>query len=362
MTRRILSALLAAALLGGSLTACAGGAAPASVSADDVLRTEIDLAVAALVEDEGLTEEEATVRVVGEGMLTGWVRPTAEYAELGYSATELSEMIGVALERRYSLPFEGIREELQDAGISIPVALAALADAIAETGNTESFDWVVTSGLATQEEAEAAGVVAPPLPVWGEPAGWEGLLPEMTGMKVEDIRFAVGHDGAVREASIVVTGPSPEAAAWLDALPDVLVSTHRFLTDGDDYTEITLSSGADVSPAAGTLPAAWTDALPLGPAGMQFAFAGTKHRVRYDGGEAEPPSFRFQLAPSNRINVYEDWIAVTPGWTITSQGAGQFTAENDDFEVFGMLGGDRTDELTITAKRWDVPGLDALRP
>lgn len=197
---------------------------------------------------------------------------------------------------------------------------------------------------------------------WALPASWSDI-PPLTGLTVLSTSVAIGVDGVLREATILVDGVQDVGVTtWIAALPDAPVTTHADYSTASGDTEIRLSSGSNVSRTAADLPAGWRETLPLGPAETVYAFAGTEYRVLADGSTPEPPVFDLGFDRTNRVTDYRAWLETQPGWTVTTLSDLMFRGESDDFTVVGMLSSDGTDELTITPLRWDVPGIDALKP
>ena len=356
--RRSLVLVAAAVALTLTVSGCGAADPPPAAVGSLSLQDEIDRRAGIRVEESGISKAQAIEDVIVEGILGAF--PPEQLLDAGYDAADVSRMLGIALASEPYLPV-GTRERWEEAGIDIPIVLSALAGATRGMPDSDAFAWVVRTQLATPAEASAAGLEPAAGAGWGEPAVWAREVPPPTGLDVRSMRVAVGADGMLREASILVNGtPEKAVAAWMASLPDVPVTTHTSSSTASGDTEIWLTSGAKVSNVIGDLPPAWTATLPLG--GLTYGWAGVEQEVRYDGVAPTPPTFHFGLQRSNRIDAYRQWIATSGGWTVTYEAGQTFRAENADFVVQGMPGGDDTDELTITAKNWDIPGLDALRP
>ncbi|GAB2698669.1 hypothetical protein BKA24_000863 [Microbacterium marinum] len=220
------------------------------------------------------------------------------------------------------------------------------------------------SGAVASTPSTEASPTASAAPIgWELPASWMDDMPPLSGLTVRSTRVAIGVDGVLREATVLVEGShEPEAAAWIASLPDVPVTTHADFSTASGDTEIRLSSGSTVSGTAGDLPAGWRESMPLGPDGTGYAFAGTIYTVLADGSAPEPPTFDLGFDGVSNVSSYRAWLEEQPGWTVTTLSDRMFTGESADFTVSGMIGSDGTDELTITPLRWDVPGVDALKP
>ncbi|MCK6068364.1 MULTISPECIES: hypothetical protein [Microbacterium] len=356
--RRSLVLVAAAAALTLTVSGCGAAEPPPAAVGSLSLQDEIERQAGIRVEETGISKAQAIEELIVEGILGAF--PPEELLQAGYDVEEVSRMLGIALAPEPYLA-GGTRERWEDAGIDIPTVLSALAAATRGMPDSDAFAWVVRTQFATPAEASAAGLSPAAGAGWGEPAVWAREMPPPTGLDVRSIRFAVGVDGSLREATLVVDGTSDEAvSAWMAALPDVPVTTHTSSSTASGDTEVWLTSGAKVSDAFDGLPPAWTAALPLG--GLAYGWAGVEHEVRFDGVPPALPSFHLVLQESNRIDVYRQWIAASGQWTFTLEDGQVFRAENADFVVQGMRATDGTDELTITAKRWDIPGLDGLRP
>ncbi|QEW02016.1 hypothetical protein [Microbacterium lushaniae] len=356
--RRSLVLVAAVAALTLTVSGCGTAEPPPAAVGSLSLQDEIERRAGIRVEETGIPEAQAIEDVIVEGILGAF--PPEELLHAGYDVGEVSRMLGIALAPEPYLA-GGTRQRWEEAGIDIPTVLSALAATTRGMPDSDAFAWVVSTQFATPAEASAAGLAPAAGAGWGEPAVWAREVPPPMGLDVRSIRVAVGADGSLREATVLVNGTPGEAvAAWMASLPDVPVTTHTSSSTASGDTEIWLTSGAKVSDVVGDLLPAWTATLPLG--GLTYGWAGVEQEVRYDGVAPTPPSFHFGLQRSNRIDAYRQWIATSGGWTVTYEDGQIFRAENADFVVQGMRAGDDTDELTITAKSWDIPGLDALRP
>jgi hypothetical protein len=224
-------------------------------------------------------------------------------------------------------------------------------------------DPTVASPATSAPSSEASPTASAAVGGWGLPMTWTDDIPPLTGLTVRSTRVAIGVDGVLREATVLVEGShEAEVAAWIAELPDVPVTTHADFSTASGDTEIWLSSGSNVSRTAADLPARWRETLPLGPDGTGYAFAGTIYSVLADGSAPEPPTFDLGFDGTSNVTAYRAWLEEQPGWTVTILSDLMFRGESDDFTVSGMISTDGTDELTITPLRWDVAGIDALTP
>jgi hypothetical protein len=219
------------------------------------------------------------------------------------------------------------------------------------------------SAAASRPSTEASPTASAAAVGWELPANWTDDIPPLTGLTVRSTRVAIGVDGVLREATVVVEGSRESGvSAWIAELPDVPVTTHADFSTVSGDTEIWLSSGSNVSRTAADLPAGWRETLPLGPDGTGYAFAGIIYSVLADGSAPEPPTFDLGFDGVSNVTAYRAWLEEQPGWTVTTLSDRMFRGESADFTVSGMIGSDGTDELTITPLRWDVAGVDALKP
>ncbi|MEV7692850.1 hypothetical protein AB0N73_05910 [Microbacterium sp. NPDC089189] len=253
------------------------------------------------------------------------------------------------------------RTALISAALIATLALASCAAGpagpAADTGAEAPHAIAATPAPSSSPSPTAAAAT------WPLPASWTTDIPPLTGLTVLWTSVAIGVDGMLREVTFVVEGVhDAEVDGWIATLPDVPATTHADYSTITGDTEIRLSSGSPVSQTAGDLPAGWRETLPLGPADMVYAFAGVEYEVLTDGSTPNPPSINLTLDSRNRVTAYRAWLEAQPSWTVTFADDNWFNAENADFAVSGMTSTDGTDELTITPLRWDLPGLDALRP
>ncbi|QEW01228.1 hypothetical protein F6J84_14740 [Microbacterium caowuchunii] len=351
MKKTTVAALLCVALTAG-LSSCA--------SAD---RDGLD----ALTDQVNAIYEEAEAR--GElGAIEVHTFLTESLADASYPVETLLAYAGTASEMEYTLSvglealsgsasaFDGktARRVLDKTEISVENVLAEFR------GDPQ---WLVDNGFATADEAvkmtsASTNASAAQPDSWGEPLGWDAQ-PVPPG-SLRHVTFSIGIDGSFRELDYWIEGEDEAGAkAWAAGLPRTGVSTHNFVRTLNGDTNVTLNSGAKVSPAQG-LPAQWHAALPTG--GFDYRFAGRTYEVRYDGKPSKPPVFHVTLSEQNRMDAYAAWIRSQPGWTVNIDDGKFFSASSADFEVTALSEGDGTDSVTITAMRWDVPGTDALRP